>query len=194
MDVQMPIMGGLEATMVIRSQEHRTSRLPIIAITAHAMKGDSERCIAAGMDAYLTKPINPQQLCATVERVAGAPSGGAQPRQRGMERRYQTILARVGGDAQFLTSITQLFIDGLPGHLSRIRQALDTRNGPELLRAAYGLREAATNFEASAVVDAARTLENMGRTAEFADDERAWIRLTSETSLLTSALRTYALG
>jgi hypothetical protein len=86
-----------------------------------------------------------------------------------------------------------LFIDGLPGHLSRIRHALDTRNGPDLQRAAYGLREAATNFEASAVVDAARTLENMGRTAEFADDERAWIRLTSETSLLTSALRTYAL-
>jgi signal transduction histidine kinase/CheY-like chemotaxis protein/HPt (histidine-containing phosphotransfer) domain-containing protein len=194
MDVQMPIMGGLEATMLIRSQEHRTSRLPVIAITAHAMKGDRERCIAAGMDAYLTKPINPQQLCATVERVAGAPTGGAQPRQRGMERRYQAILARVGGDTQFLTDIAQLFIDGVPGHLSGIRQALDTRNGPELQRAAYALREAATNFEASAVVDAARTLENMGRTAEFADDERAWIRLTSETSLLTSALRTYALG
>jgi CheY-like chemotaxis protein len=193
MDVQMPIMGGLEATMVIRSREHTASRLPIIAITAHAMQGDRERCIASGMDEYLAKPINPRQLCATVERVAGAPPGGAQPRQRGMDSRYQAILARVGGDTQFLMDITQLFIDGLPGHLSGIRQALDTRNGPELQHAAYGLREAATNFEASAVVDAARTLENMGRTAEFADDERAWIRLTSETSLLTSALRTYAL-
>jgi signal transduction histidine kinase/FixJ family two-component response regulator len=194
MDVQMPIMGGLEATTVIRLREHTTSRLPIIAMTAHAMKGDRERCIAAGMDEYLTKPIHAQQLCAIVERVAGAPSGGAQPRQRGVEGRYQTVLARVGGDMQFLMDISQLFLEGLPGHLVRIRQALDTRNGPELQRAAHGLREAATNFEAAAVVDAARTLEDMGRTTEFVDDERAWIRLTSETSLLTSALRTYALG
>jgi CheY-like chemotaxis protein/HPt (histidine-containing phosphotransfer) domain-containing protein len=193
MDVQMPIMGGLEATMAIRSREHAGSRLPIIAITAHAMKGDRERCIAAGMDEYLSKPINPRQLCATVERVAGAPMGGAQPTQRARDGRYQAILARVGGDMQFLTDITQLFLDGLPGHLSRIRRALDARNGPELQRAAYGLREAATNFEAAAVVDAARTLEHMGGTADFADEERAWIRLTSETSLLTSALRAYAL-
>ena len=110
-----------------------------------------------------------------------------------MDGRYQAILARVGGDMQFVMDITQLFLDGLPGHLSGIRRALDARNGPELQRAAYALREAATNFEASAVVDAARTLENMGGTAEFADDERAWIRLTCETSLLTSALRAYAL-
>jgi signal transduction histidine kinase/FixJ family two-component response regulator len=194
MDVQMPVMGGLEATTAIRAREHPPSRLPIIAMTAHAMKGDRERCLAAGMDEYLTKPINAQQLCAVVERMAAERPAGARPERRGKESRYEAVLARVGGDAQFLTDVSRLFIDELPGHLVKIRAALDARNGPALQRAAHRLRGAATNFEASAVVDAARTLEEIGRTAEFGDDERAWIRLTSETSLLASVLRAYAAG
>jgi signal transduction histidine kinase/ActR/RegA family two-component response regulator/HPt (histidine-containing phosphotransfer) domain-containing protein len=191
MDVQMPVMGGLEATTVIRSREHATSRLPVIAMTAHAMKGDRERCIAAGMDEYLTKPVNAQQLCAMVERVAAELPAGPTLGWPGMEDRYEAVLTRVGGDPQFLLDISQIFIEELPGHLLKIRHALDLRSGPALRRAAHGLRAAATNFEASAVVDAARTLEEIGRTAEFGDTEGAWIRLTSETSLLTSVLRTY---
>jgi two-component system, sensor histidine kinase and response regulator len=190
----MPVMGGLEAATAIRAREHAPSRLPIIAMTAHAMKGDRERCLAAGMDEYLTKPINAQQLCAVVERMAAERPAAVRPGRHGMESRYEAVLARVGGDVQFLMDISQLFIEELPGHLVKIRTALDTRNGPALRRAAHGFRAAATNFEASAVVDAARTLEEMGRTAEFGDDERAWIRLTSEASLLASVLRTYAAG
>ncbi len=70
MDVQMPEMDGLEATAAIREKEEKTGdRLPIIAMTAHAMKGDAERCLAAGMDAYVPKPIQPQQLLIAIEKV-----------------------------------------------------------------------------------------------------------------------------
>jgi CheY-like chemotaxis protein len=70
MDVQMPEMDGLEATAVIREQEHRRGgHLPIIALTAHAMKGDQERCLAAGMDSYVSKPINVQTLSEAISLV-----------------------------------------------------------------------------------------------------------------------------
>lgn len=70
MDVQMPGMDGFEATAAIRAREQHTgSHLPIVALTAHAMKGDEERCLAGGMDAYLTKPLQPSDLFDTVARI-----------------------------------------------------------------------------------------------------------------------------
>jgi two-component system sensor histidine kinase/response regulator len=72
MDLQMPQMGGFECTAIIRDREQVTGfRLPIIAMTAHAMKGDEARCLAAGMDAYLSKPIQPDELFELIERHLG---------------------------------------------------------------------------------------------------------------------------
>jgi signal transduction histidine kinase/CheY-like chemotaxis protein/HPt (histidine-containing phosphotransfer) domain-containing protein len=193
MDVQMPEMGGFEATAAIRAlQQQNGSRTPIVAMTAHAMKGDRERCLAAGMDEYLTKPLDPKQLCHVVEQMA-AGRAPAVPDEKPAAAISLQVLARVGGDRELLAEISRLFVDDAPRHLDQIRHALDVRDGDALRRAAHGLKGAAANFDAEGVVAAARTLEDIGRTQEFdaeARCEAAWRALSQETDQLVSVLKT----
>jgi len=194
MDVQMPGMSGLEATRAIRVGELDTGRhLPIVAMTAHAMPGDRDRCLAAGMDEYLTKPIDPQQLYGMLERVTSESVLTGQTRQIMDESVYDAVLARVGGDREFLGEISVLFSEDLPRHLAAIRQTLDARDGEGLERAAHTLKGAAANFEAESVVAAARTLEEMGRTAQFTGSDEVWSTLLAEAGVLSQVLETYAL-
>ena len=174
MDVQMPEMGGFEATAGVRAREHGTGvHLPIIAMTAHAMKGDRERCLEAGMDEYITKPLDPRRLCAVVENLVtgGTSSPAHAATDNASSDQHAAILARVGGDRELLAEISRLFVDDAPRHLEKIRQALDARDGESLRRAAHALQGAAANFEAAAVVRAARQLEEVGRLNEFAEHE-----------------------
>jgi two-component system sensor histidine kinase/response regulator len=189
MDVQMPEMGGFEATEAIRALEaaRQAPRLPIIAMTAHAMKGDRERCLAVGMDEYLTKPLDPRQLCALVEEMAG---GAPSDRRGELLTVPSEVLARVGGDRELLAEISRLFVDDAPRHLEKIREALDAQDGESLRRAAHGLKGAAANFDADGVVTAARTLEEIGRSGDFAAQDAAWRSLTAETDRLITILRT----
>jgi signal transduction histidine kinase/DNA-binding response OmpR family regulator len=188
MDVQMPEMGGFEATAAIRSLERSTgARIPIIAMTAHAMKGDRERCLAAGMDEYLTKPLDSRKLCVLVEELA---SGRAPASEDTMPDVSESVLARVGGDRELLAEISRLFVDDAPRHLAQIRTAIESRDGESLRRAAHGLKGAAANFDADAVVDAARTLEEIGRSGQFTEHEAAWRALSMETDRLIAMLRT----
>jgi signal transduction histidine kinase/DNA-binding response OmpR family regulator len=188
MDVQMPEMGGFEATTAIRALEadRHAPRMPIIAMTAHAMKGDRERCLAAGMDEYLTKPLDPRQLCALVEQRANGP--GSAPQVEAATIPLE-VLARVGGDRELLAEISRLFVDDAPVHLQKIRQALDASDGEALRRAAHGLKGAAANFDATAVVSAARELEEIGRTGRFDTAEALWQSLSTETDRLVVVLR-----
>jgi CheY-like chemotaxis protein/HPt (histidine-containing phosphotransfer) domain-containing protein len=194
MDVQMPEMGGFEATGVIRERERPTgAHVPIIAMTAHAMKGDRERCLEAGMDEYLTKPLDSRRLCALVEHMAaGQPP--AEPDLPPPSELSDHVLARVGGDRQLLAEISKLFVDDAPRHLEKIREAIEQRDGESLRRAAHGLKGAAANFEADGVVSAARTLEEIGRTATFDRHEDAWRALNIETERLVSTLTRVAAG
>jgi len=193
MDVQMPEMGGFEATGAIRALDSERSRVPIIAMTAHAMKGDRERCLAAGMNEYLTKPLDPRQLCLVVEQIAeGRPAAGdghSAATQAVAPDISLQVLARVGGDRQLLAEISRLFVDDAPRHLERIRHALDARDGEALRRAAHGLKGAAANFDADGVVNAARALEEIGRTGDFDNHDAAWRSLAIETDQLISVLR-----
>jgi signal transduction histidine kinase/CheY-like chemotaxis protein/HPt (histidine-containing phosphotransfer) domain-containing protein len=195
MDVQMPEMGGFEATVAIRALERDgTARVPIVAMTAHAMKGDRERCLAAGMDEYLTKPLDPRQLCLLVEQMA-AGRAPAEADQSVASDVSALVLARVGGDRELLAEISRLFVDDAPQHLDRIRQALDARDGDALLRAAHGLKGAAANFDAEGVVSAARRLEEIGRAQPFDADnssEAAWRALSAEIERLIGVLKTFS--
>jgi CheY-like chemotaxis protein/HPt (histidine-containing phosphotransfer) domain-containing protein len=190
MDVQMPEMGGFEATAAIRKKEETTGgRIPIVAMTAHAMKGDRERCLEAGMDDYLTKPLDSRRLCALVESLASAIAAAAEPDESLLTSQ---VLARVGGDRELLAEISRLFVDDAPQHLQRIRAAIDARDSDALRRAAHSLKGAAANFDAEGVVTVARTLEQMGRDATLDEHEKLWRELTSETERLISVLRAVA--
>jgi len=187
MDVQMPEMGGFDATAAIRQKEAATGgHVPIVAMTAHAMKGDRERCLEAGMDEYLTKPLDPRQLCQLVEQMADGHFVGQVTRTAGVPLE---VLARVGGDRELLAEISRLFLDDAPRHLERIRSALDARDGDALRRSAHGLKGAAANFDADGVVTAARTLEEMGIQEAFDGREDAWRTLAAETDRLLAFLR-----
>ena len=183
----MPEMGGFDATRAIRAGEaQKGGHVPIVAMTAHAMKGDRERCLAVGMDEYVTKPLDPRQLCRLVESMStGRPSAPAELTPDISDR----VLARVGGDRELLVEISRLFVEDAPRHLEQIRLALENRDGDSLRRAAHGLKGAAANFDADRVVDAARTLEEMGRSREFTPHEAAWRALVSETDRLMATLR-----
>ena len=115
MDVQMPELDGFETTAAIRERERGTPRhVPIVALTAHAMKGDAERCLAAGMDAYLAKPLQAAELVAALDRLA---PDAVIDRAR--------LLERVGGDARALAEVARIFLADAPRRLREIRRAID---------------------------------------------------------------------
>jgi CheY-like chemotaxis protein len=164
MDVQMPELDGLEATCAIRERERSTgAHVPIVAVTAHAMKGDAERCMAAGMDAYLVKPLQARELHAVIERLFGEPaaeSPAAAPKARAAldERR---LLERVGGDRAALRRLARLYLADYPKLLARLRRALAVGDAPGVRAAAHALKGSTSNFAATAAVAAAQRLQQL---------------------------------
>jgi signal transduction histidine kinase/CheY-like chemotaxis protein len=193
MDVQMPEMGGFEATAAIRRHEQADggARTPIVAMTAHAMTGDRDRCLAAGMDDYVTKPLDSRRLCAVVEAAADARP--AEPADEHDAQLSSEVLVRVGGDRELLAEISRLFLDDAPKHLARIQQAIADGDADSLRRAAHSLKGAAANFEADRVVEAARALEEMGRAASFVNADAASSTLRHETDQLIETLQRVAM-
>jgi two-component system sensor histidine kinase/response regulator len=172
MDVQMPEINGFEATTIIRDREKATSsHIPIIALTAHAMKGDRERCLAAGMDGYISKPIQADELSELIESLIGnakAPvSQQVELVRPGIKLDYEAMLAQVDGDLELLREVVGLFIEDYPRGLAEIRDAVARKDGPTLERAAHSLRGAVSNFYSKSTIEAARSLEEMGRTSEM---------------------------
>jgi CheY-like chemotaxis protein len=164
MDVQMPEMGGLEATAVIRDRERRLGgHVRVIAMTAHAMKGDRDRCLAAGMDGYLSKPVDPRALFTAIEaheyEAAGAELRGGPPAVAfdlaGLER-------RAGGDQALVGEIVRLFLEDCPLRMAQIGEAVASGDAARIQSAAHGLKGAAGYVSAPRVVETASRLELAG--------------------------------
>ena len=188
MDVQMPDMSGIEATAAIRARERGTGvRLPIVAMTAHVMKGDRERCLEVGMDDYLAKPLDSGRLYAVIERTPAPQSCEPEPAPGGSEL-YETLLKRTEGDELLLLEIITLFLDDLPGQLRAVRATLDAGDHDGVRRAAHALKGAASNFHAAPVVNAASKLEQMASIGELSDGEPAWTTLSAEATQLATVL------
>jgi PAS domain S-box-containing protein len=189
MDLQMPVMGGVEATAAIRLSERGTRRhLRVIAMTAHAMTSDRERCLAAGMDGYLSKPINPALLFAAIEQDTtgrgGVQTAVAEPDIFDAD----ALRKRVADDDDLMTEIIELFLDDLPVRLAAIDAAITARNAVALRAAAHALKGSAANLSIDRLCDAARVLERLGDESNMDAADAAWQQLSVEASTVIDVL------
>ncbi|HHL40196.1 MAG TPA: response regulator [Deltaproteobacteria bacterium] len=200
MDVQMPVMGGYEATAAIRAMEREEGghRL-IVAMTAHAMKGDRERCMEAGMDEYLSKPLKAAELFDVIDRLLPPPQGceaveegggkaGAPSRPTFPVLDREAAMERVEGDMELLREVIGLFVEDYPGLLDELREAVAAGDGGRIERAAHRLKGSVDNLGAVAAVEAAARLEAMGREGRLEEAGRALEALEGEIVRFEQAL------
>lgn len=176
MDIEMPDMDGFQATAAIRAREASTGfHLPILAMTAHATREDRDRCLAAGMDGYIAKPMRYEELIELAERVAfREPRPAGPPPAAGI------------GRAGVRPELVRQFMDDAARLQAEIREAIARQDGAALQRAAHSLSGTAGFFKAQAVYDLARRLESLARAEDFGPGtERASRELAEALDRLT---------
>jgi PAS domain S-box-containing protein len=192
MDIQMPQMNGFEATAAIREKEKGSAaRIPVIALTAHAMKGDMERCFGAGMDAYIPKPIHRDQLLELIERFARAGAGGHGAAALAPSSDVFDIgqsLERAGGDANLLRELAQIFLSVSPAMIEEARQAMGAQDNTRLDRACHSLISSLGNFSGRTAFEAAKALETKIAAGNREEIQAAFRRLDDELERLKAAL------
>jgi two-component system, sensor histidine kinase and response regulator len=172
MDIHMPEMDGFAATAAIREREKTTGgHVGIVALTAHAIQGDRERFLEAGMDGYLAKPIRRQQLTAILEDL-GRPQGNTAVTETPMPARKSPVneadlLERVGGDLVLLAELTEVFRETYPVQLLQVKRALEVEAGEELRRAAHSLRGSLANLGATEACMFAASIEESAGTGKL---------------------------
>jgi CheY-like chemotaxis protein/HPt (histidine-containing phosphotransfer) domain-containing protein len=197
LDLEMPELDGLGVAREIRERERGTkTRLPIVALTAHAGEEQRERCFRAGMDGFVTKPFAESELTSAMRSVLKVRSGGAKPMAPEgkalavLDR--ETAIGRASGDRALLAELTGIFLEETPETLSRVEQALEARDAKAIERLAHRLKGALLTLAAPAAAQAALELE----TAASAGPEsagKAFDRLRQEVSRLEEELKSLAL-
>jgi CheY-like chemotaxis protein/HPt (histidine-containing phosphotransfer) domain-containing protein len=197
MDVQMPEVDGLEATAALREREKGTGRhVPILALTAHAMKGDRERCLEAGMDGYLAKPLRARELYAALAALeAGGrprPAGRAEAPPAAAALDEDEALAQAGGDRGLLCELAGLVRGECRQRLGEIRAALEARDADRLRSAAHPLKGALLAVAARPAQEAAQRLEALARGGTLEGAGEALAALEREVGRLLPALAALA--
>ena len=196
MDIQMPEMGGFEATQRIRIMEQGTARrIPIIAMTAHAMTGDREKALAVGMDDHITKPADRKQLARAIERFLGSETGEQVAAEESSLQLspactfdLQGMIRRIGDEEIARSILADFLIEG-ENMVSELRNTIAANNADQLRLAAHSLKGAALTIGASQLADAAFTLETIAKEHELQKATTAMEALVARYRELTPLLR-----
>jgi CheY-like chemotaxis protein len=182
MDVEMPRMNGLEATGRIREMEAGTgSHIPIIAMTAYALRGDQEKCLEAGMDGYVSKPIDYDSLYREMERLAPL-VGGGEP-MSGINA--DLALEAADGDPELLQEVLEIFFESdYPRLLEDLREGIDAQDAKAVRAAAHGIRGAVSTLGGEAAGAIALKLEDMGRSQDLTGAKTTLADLEHEIAAL----------
>ena len=179
MDVQMPVMDGLKATAIIREREKSTgAHIPIVAITARAMKGDREGCLEAGFDRYISKPFKVAELLEALHPVMENKSAQQHGEQKPVQATsgpafdFDSVLGYFGGDLELFQETFELFVEHCPNQIEAIRAAVLAGDPEELERAAHHFEGSVSNFSVSNITALASDLEQMGREKRMDGAER----------------------
>jgi two-component system sensor histidine kinase/response regulator len=196
MDVQMPEMNGFEATAIIRAREQKSgTRIPIIALTAHAMKGDRERCVAAGMDGYLSKPIRAKDLIDIVEggrrfsEVIDSPVISAAAEDLALDEK--ALLDRVGGNVEVCIQLTSAFLEESPRLVEELKRAVQSKDSAAVNRAAHALKGSVANFGVQVAVETAFALEKLGEAGDLQSAGPLLARMESQIRTVNKTLTAF---
>jgi CheY-like chemotaxis protein/HPt (histidine-containing phosphotransfer) domain-containing protein len=190
MDIQMPVMGGVEATRWIREEEQKSGgHIPIIAVTAHAMAGDAEKYLQSGMDGYVSKPIRTGFLRAEIERVAKSAGQQevlvmkeAEKVSPGVALDFAELLGRVENDRELLRDLPLIFKDEFPRHLHSLREAVESMDSDRVSAAAHTIKGMLLNLAAPHAAAAAAHLERLGRDGKASAFHKSFALLESEAA------------
>jgi len=196
-DVQMPVVDGLQAAVAIRELEKQSNRrTPIVAMTAFALPGDRERCLAAGMDTVIGKPILDREMVDIVERLAAENSSDSNARIDTQPPHARVVdlsatLERLEGNVDLVKDLIGLFLDDRDKLVQAIKGAIERGSGDELSRTAHRLKGLVANFDAEAATRTAVRLESMARIGDLTDARPTFESLKEELAEVTHALESF---
>ncbi len=197
MDVQMPLMDGLEATRVIRDESSAVLNhdIPVIAMTAHAMQKYRDKCLEAGMNDYVTKPIQPEKLAAAMEQwtpsARVSPEPGEQAEEENRDRAVfegSVFLDRLGGDESLAEEILEIFLHDAPRQIKALKGALDNSDADMVRLQAHTLKGASANIGASSFRDVAYQIETAGKDGDLAMAGMRFEKIEGEFEMFKEAI------
>ncbi len=196
MDLQMPVMGGLAATAMIRDWERdRGTHIPIIAMTAHAMQGDRERCLDSGMDGYVSKPIDIAALVSTLETIIPSAPKAASLGEPSVPRQttdltldLELALQHTDNDRVLLCEIIDIFLADCPQSIAEIAAAVQAGNSEKVQRSAHKLKGSLVSLAAPRAASLAAALESAGRSGNMPEAGRLFLQLKDEMKRLLPQL------